>query len=149
MKTTCSTRSQIWLVHHFRSLNLSNISSVSLFSNNYPNIDLETHTCKLQVDFGCVYAYLYVYLRCKDNTFYAYVGFLSYPADGFSVLCWVDQHFVFNQGIAEVIWKVRKHVYLQKLQESDINPFLYNHGFSPVHLIRTIKAFNVSTLSVQ
>ena len=29
------------------------------------------------------------------------------------------------------------------------NPFLYNHGFSRVYLIRTITAFNVSTLSVQ
>ena len=30
-----------------------------------------------------------------------------------------------------------------------VNPFLYNHGFSRVYLIRTITAFNVSTLSVQ
>ena len=30
-----------------------------------------------------------------------------------------------------------------------LNPFLYNHGFSRVYLIRTITAFNVSTLSVQ
>ena len=33
-------------------------------------------------------------------------------------LCRVDRYFVFNQGTADVIWKVLKHVYLQKL---DIN----------------------------
>ena len=32
---------------------------------------------------------------------------------------------------------------------TSFNPFLYNHGFSRVYLIRTITAFNVSTLSVQ
>ena len=47
-------------------------------------------------------------------TLYPYVRFLSYWVDGFfCVLCWVDWHFVFNQGTADVIWKCRKHVYLQ------------------------------------
>ena len=48
-------------------------------------IDLETQTCKLQADFGCLYVHVCMYLGCKFNTFYPYFGFLSYQVDGFSV----------------------------------------------------------------
>ena len=42
------------------------------------------------------------------------------------------------------------HIYWTKKETSPVfNPFLYNHGFSCVYLIRTITAFNLSTLSVQ
>ena len=44
MKTTCSTRVQIWLVHHLRSIDPSKHLSVLLFLNNLTNIELETHT---------------------------------------------------------------------------------------------------------
>ena len=52
-------------------------------------------------------------------------------------------------SLDETTFNVNLVFCLFQLKFMSINPFLYNHGFSRVYLIRTITAFNVSTLSVQ
>ena len=64
-----------------------------------------------------------------------------------------DNLCLFGRSLFQPEYRILKKAFEENLPKEYIlrlfNPFLYNHDFSRVYLIRTITAFNVSTVSVQ